>query len=156
MPSKVTLKVIQGSLDKDSYVFDDTTTCIIGRATDCSPRIPDNEAHQIISRHHCLLDINPPDIRVRDFGSLNGTFVNGKKIGIAPVYHTVTAKISPNAYKADFAIYNPVRLNIVAYPTDQGQYTQEKDIEINPDNFDTVPARVVFDMSVDPEQPISK
>jgi serine/threonine-protein kinase len=28
-----------------------------------------------------LLDINPPDIRVRDFGSRNGTFVNSQKIG---------------------------------------------------------------------------
>ncbi len=28
-----------------------------------------------------MLDINPPDIRIRDFGSKNGTFVNGKKIG---------------------------------------------------------------------------
>jgi pSer/pThr/pTyr-binding forkhead associated (FHA) protein len=34
-----------------------------------------------ISRYHCLLDINSPDIRVRDLGSLNGTIVNGKKIG---------------------------------------------------------------------------
>lgn len=34
-----------------------------------------------MSRHHCLLDINPPEIRIRDFGSLNGTFVNGTKIG---------------------------------------------------------------------------
>ncbi|WP_341735390.1 protein kinase [Microcoleus sp. CAWBG640] len=34
-----------------------------------------------MSRYHCLLDINPPDIRIRDFGSKNGTFVNGKKIG---------------------------------------------------------------------------
>jgi serine/threonine-protein kinase len=28
-----------------------------------------------------MLDINPPDIRVRDLGSLFGTFVNGAKIG---------------------------------------------------------------------------
>jgi serine/threonine-protein kinase len=27
------------------------------------------------------MDINPPDIRVRDFGSRNGTFLNDKKIG---------------------------------------------------------------------------
>ena len=28
-----------------------------------------------------MLDINPPDICIRDFGSLNGTYVNGEKIG---------------------------------------------------------------------------
>jgi hypothetical protein len=32
--------------------------------------------------------INPPDIRIRDFGSKNGTFVNGKKIGQREAYHT--------------------------------------------------------------------
>ncbi|KJU82750.1 Serine/threonine protein kinase-like protein [Candidatus Magnetobacterium bavaricum] len=48
---------------------------------DCYPRLPDDEDHRTISRHHCLFDINPPGIRVRDFGSLNGTYVNGAKIG---------------------------------------------------------------------------
>ncbi len=28
-----------------------------------------------------MLDINPPEIRIRDFGSLHGTYVNGKIIG---------------------------------------------------------------------------
>ncbi|MEZ2237504.1 protein kinase [Microcoleus sp.] len=53
----------------------------MGRAKDCYPKIPDDDKHRTISRYHCLLDINPPDIRIRDFGSKNGTFVNGKKIG---------------------------------------------------------------------------
>lgn len=81
MPSKITLKVLQGALSSSEYVFDETTSCIIGRANDCSPQLPTDEAHRTVSRHHCLLDINPPDIRVRDLGSLNGTYVNGKKIG---------------------------------------------------------------------------
>lgn len=77
----VTLTLIKGWLDRGSYVFDERTTCVIGRADDCSPRLPDDEHHRTVSRHHCLLDINPPEIRIRDFGSLNGTYVNGKKIG---------------------------------------------------------------------------
>ncbi len=63
------------------FVFDETSSCVVGRANDCSPQLPTDEAHKTVSRHHCLLDINPPDICVRDFGSLNGTYVNGKKIG---------------------------------------------------------------------------
>jgi eukaryotic-like serine/threonine-protein kinase len=81
MPSQVTLTITEGNLKGQKFTFDTRTTCIIGRATDCHPQIPDDETHRTISRYHCLLDINPPDIRVRDFGSLNGTFVNGKKIG---------------------------------------------------------------------------
>lgn len=81
MPAKVTLKVIEGKLQGQEFVFDERTTCIIGRAKDCRPQVPDDDDHQTISRYHCLLDIDPPDIRVRDFGSLNGTCVNGVKIG---------------------------------------------------------------------------
>lgn len=81
MPSKITLTVTQGALVSQAFVFDERTTCIIGRADDCIPKLPNDEQHKTISRHHCLLDINPPDIRVRDFGSLNGTYVNGTKIG---------------------------------------------------------------------------
>ena len=63
------------------YVIDQRTTRILGRSTDCDPRLPDDDRHRMVSRHHCMLDVNPPQVRVRDFGSLNGTFVNGTMIG---------------------------------------------------------------------------
>lgn len=81
MLSTVILTITEGSLKGQEFIFDSRTTCIIGRSPDCNPKLPDDEAHRTISRYHCLLDINPPDIRVRDFGSRNGTFVNGVKIG---------------------------------------------------------------------------
>lgn len=77
----VTLTVVTARLEPSEYVFDERNTCILGRATDCAPRLPNDRAHRTVSRHHCLLDINPPDVRIRDFGSLNGTYVNGVKIG---------------------------------------------------------------------------
>jgi eukaryotic-like serine/threonine-protein kinase len=80
----VTLEVVQGALRGREFSFTERGTCVIGRAGDCSPRLPDDEHHRTVSRHHCLLDINPPDIRIRDFGSKNGTFVNGDKIGQRP------------------------------------------------------------------------
>ncbi len=81
MSAKITLFVTEGNLKGQEYIFDERTTCIIGRAADCNPQLPDDQQHNTISRYHCLLDINPPLIRVRDFGSLNGTYVNGIKIG---------------------------------------------------------------------------
>lgn len=81
MPAKVTLRVVEGPEKGHETVLDERTSCIMGRSKECHPRIPNDMDHATISRHHCLLDINPPDIRVRDFGSLNGTWVNGKKIG---------------------------------------------------------------------------
>jgi hypothetical protein len=84
----VTLRLVKGRFDRTEYVFDERTTCILGRADDCAPRLPSDEYHRTVSRHHCLLDINPPDARIRDFGSLNGTFVNGKKIGQRKAHQT--------------------------------------------------------------------
>ena len=77
----VTLTVLRGQTGRGEYVFDERSTCLIGRGEDCDPRLPSDDAHRSVSRHHCLLDINPPDVRVRDLGSRNGTFVNGLKIG---------------------------------------------------------------------------
>ncbi|MEG4285309.1 protein kinase [Microcoleus sp. A006_D1] len=88
MPSKVTLTITEGNLKGQEFTFESRTTCIIGRAKDCYPKIPDDDKHRTISRYHCLLDINPPDIRVRDFGSKNGTFVNGEKIGQREAHQT--------------------------------------------------------------------
>ena len=78
---QVKLTIIEGKLKGQTFEFTDRTTCIIGRHLDCYPKLPDDADHNTISRYHCLLDINPPDIRVRDFGSKNGTYVNNKKIG---------------------------------------------------------------------------
>jgi pSer/pThr/pTyr-binding forkhead associated (FHA) protein len=75
----VRLSVLAGPSAGSEFSFEDRTTCVVGRASDCSPRLPQDDMQ--VSRHHCLFDINPPDIRVRDFGSLNGTFVNGEEIG---------------------------------------------------------------------------
>ncbi|WP_326764480.1 serine/threonine-protein kinase [Streptomyces sp. NBC_01591] len=80
-PPTVTLTLVEGRLDRTEYVFDERTTAVLGRARDCTLKLPNDEHHRTVSRHHCLLDINPPDIRIRDFGSLNGTFVNDRKIG---------------------------------------------------------------------------
>lgn len=81
MPAQVTLTITSGSLTGQKFIFEERTTCIIGRANDAHPKLPNDEAHGIISRYHCLLDINPPAIRIRDFGSRNGTHVNNQLIG---------------------------------------------------------------------------
>ncbi len=80
MPAHVKLTAIAGPLSGCEFVFGERTTSIVGRAADCEPQIVE-AGSQLTSRHHCLFDINPPDMRVRDLGSLNGTFVNGIEIG---------------------------------------------------------------------------
>ena len=77
MASKITLKVIHGEVTGKSAVYDEPGSCIVGRHEECNIHLPD----KTVSRHHCLFDINPPDITIRDFGSMNGTYLNGNKIG---------------------------------------------------------------------------
>ena len=84
MPDRITLECTKGPLAGSHHVFEERTTAIIGRAEDCNPFLPSDAAHATISRHHCLLDINPPLARIRDFGSRNGTYVNELKIGQRP------------------------------------------------------------------------
>ncbi len=81
MPATVKLTVTAGENAGEEFAFDERTTCIVGRGTDCRPRLVSSEKRKTISRHHCLLDIHPPDICIRDFGSRNGTYVNDELIG---------------------------------------------------------------------------
>ena len=53
-------------------------TFVFGRMPDCHACIPDDD---LVSRHHFILEANPPQACLRDLGSLNGTWVNGKKFG---------------------------------------------------------------------------
>jgi eukaryotic-like serine/threonine-protein kinase len=77
----VALSVVEGPGTGVHYRYEERATAIVGRAPDCNVRVEEPGGAPLVSRHHCLFDINPPDVRVRDFGSLNGTHVNGEEIG---------------------------------------------------------------------------
>lgn len=79
MPGQIILEVVGGHLRGKRFVFDEHDVFVFGRASDCHIQIPQNDA--TASRHHFILEANPPDAVVRDLGSLNGTWVNGVKHG---------------------------------------------------------------------------
>jgi eukaryotic-like serine/threonine-protein kinase len=81
MTAEVKLTIVRGLPEGKEHVFRSRIVGTVGRADDCLLRLPRDPLHLDVSRHHCLLDIDPPEIRVRDLGSKNGTFVNGVKIG---------------------------------------------------------------------------
>src|SRR5271168_673806 len=81
MPAQVTLAVTSGPSVGQQYVFTKRTTALIGRDAECHIRFPKDKDHQTVSRHHCLLDINPPEGYIRDLGSRSGTYINGQLIG---------------------------------------------------------------------------
>src|SRR5690349_9563973 len=77
----VTLVVTRGPLAGQKFIFEEPTDCTIGRSRDCTIALPLEAEHLDVSRHHCLIQISPPEACARDLGSLNGTYVNGRKIG---------------------------------------------------------------------------
>src|SRR5262245_62086380 len=82
MSAKVTLTYKQGGPQGKEFVFEQTAHPVIGRAEDCAVRVEGKgEIYGMVSRHHCQFDIEPSCVRVRDLGSKNGTYVNGKIIG---------------------------------------------------------------------------
>ncbi len=79
----VTLEFTSGHLQGEKRSFTEAATLLLGRHKDCEPCFPGKE-HPRISRHHALVEINPPDVCLRDLGSRNGTFVNGELVGKRP------------------------------------------------------------------------
>ena len=73
---RVTLRVIAGPQTGRFFTFDQHETFMIGRGEDSQFCLPHD---RFFSRHHCLLEIAPPQCFLRDLGSTNGTFVNGLK-----------------------------------------------------------------------------
>ena len=83
-PPRVTLTLANGPHAGRHVAFEERITCVVGRGKSCYPRFPKDDHYRAISQLHCLLDINPPEIRVRDLGSLGGTYVNGELLGRRP------------------------------------------------------------------------
>jgi serine/threonine protein kinase len=79
MAGRVSLVVTAGPIRGRRFDFSSHDTFLFGRAPDCHARLDASDASA--SRHHFLLEVNPPHARLRDLGSLNGTHVNGVRHG---------------------------------------------------------------------------
>ncbi|MFH1748407.1 MAG: FHA domain-containing protein [Planctomycetota bacterium] len=61
--------------DRRDFELDEDTT-IIGRRSDAGLRVPAGD----VSRQHCQISIADDKVTVKDLGSANGTFINGKRV----------------------------------------------------------------------------
>ena len=74
---RVTLRVLAGPYTGRTFTFDQHDTFLIGRSDTAHLSLPQDK---FFSRHHCILEIAPPQCFLRDLGSTNGTFVNNQKV----------------------------------------------------------------------------
>jgi serine/threonine-protein kinase len=81
MTTRISLTVKNGKLAGKTFEFAGPRRLMIGRGGGCDLRLPNDFEFLCASRHHCLIDIDPPEIHVRDLGSRNGTWIDGVQIG---------------------------------------------------------------------------
>jgi serine/threonine-protein kinase len=74
---KVVLEIVEGPHQGVRLEFERHETVLVGRSSTSQLRLTD-DPH--FSRHHLLLEINPPRCYLRDLGSRNGTFVNEQSV----------------------------------------------------------------------------
>jgi hypothetical protein len=77
---QVNLRVLAGPYQGRVFSFAQPDTFLIGRSKDAHLCLTDDK---FFSRHHCLLEITPPHCFLRDLGSTNGTFVDGRRVSEA-------------------------------------------------------------------------
>ena len=78
MSASVQLRITEGIAKGKVFTFAAHDTFLLGRHPDCQVCLPDDAC---VSRHHFILEVCPPQACVRDLGSRNGTYVNGRKVG---------------------------------------------------------------------------
>lgn len=64
---------------------------VVGRKEDCGLRVPVND----VSREHCRITVGADGVLVKDLGSVNGTYVNDKRITESPLKPGDVIKIGP-------------------------------------------------------------
>jgi DNA-directed RNA polymerase subunit RPC12/RpoP len=85
MSGKVKLEIIEGPMRGNKFLFEEHDTFLFGRMADCHACLADDPK---VSRHHFIMEANPPDARIRDLGSLNGTYVGNVRYGGREIHET--------------------------------------------------------------------
>lgn len=74
----VLLRVTAGPHAGKEFRFNEHENFIVGRASCAHFRLPQKDRY--FSRVHFMLEVNPPECRLMDMGSRNGTYVNDQSV----------------------------------------------------------------------------
>ena len=88
MPTVLKLKGTAGDLLGQEYALAAPAQCIVGRSRGCTLRLAGDAT---VSRQHCVIELEKDGVWIQDLGSLNGTLLNGEKIGQRERVHNADA-----------------------------------------------------------------
>jgi serine/threonine-protein kinase len=75
--TRLLVEVVEGPHREKRFEFDRHGHFVVGRASTAHLSLPEDP---FFSRHHFLLELNPPRCYLRDLGSRNGTLLNGNPV----------------------------------------------------------------------------
>jgi serine/threonine-protein kinase len=78
---RIRLDVTEGPHRGQAFTFAGHDTFLVGRSPRAHFRLPAKDEY--FSRLHFMVEVNPPQCRLTDMGSKNGTYVNGRKTASA-------------------------------------------------------------------------
>jgi eukaryotic-like serine/threonine-protein kinase len=81
---RITFTVTAGPHQGRVFQFTGHDTFIVGRSKQAHFRLPSKDRY--FSRVHFLVEVNPPQCRLMDLGSRNGTHVNGRRAETAALH----------------------------------------------------------------------
>lgn len=81
MSTRIKLTVVKGSHEGEELTWVGQTRITIGRSKECTFQLHGAVDDLLVSRRHCLIDVHPDKVEIRDLKSCNGTFVNGLRLG---------------------------------------------------------------------------
>ena len=84
-PMDIKLTVTDGPHQGTVFKLSGHDTFLVGRSKHAHLKLPSKDKY--FSRIHFMVEVNPPQCRLIDMGSHNGTYVNGQKVAIADLRH---------------------------------------------------------------------
>src|SRR5471030_1578117 len=82
---RIILTVIAGPHKGLEFSFDRHDTFLVGRSQHAHFQLPAKDKY--FSRIHFMVEVNPPQCRLIDMGSHNGTYINGARLLYADLRH---------------------------------------------------------------------
>jgi pSer/pThr/pTyr-binding forkhead associated (FHA) protein len=79
----LTLTAVEGPHKGQTFTFFGHDVFLVGRSKQAHLQMRDS----YFSRTHFMIEMNPPDCRLTDMGSRNGTYVNGQRVQTADLRH---------------------------------------------------------------------